>query len=75
MFDIHHLLMVNSLIAAGECLAFLLSHWLIHGGCPPTEGPHLLTTPLVTSVGGDKQSVTSWKGLFLLLLLLFSLCK
>lgn len=56
VFDIHHLLMGCSLIAAGECLASLLSHWLIHGEGPPTEGPHLLSVlgaPLLTYNGCD----------------------
>lgn len=51
VFDIHHLLMGCSLIAAGEYLDSLLSHWRIQGEGPPTEGPHLLSAvraPLLT---------------------------
>ena len=61
VFDIHHILMGCSLIAAGECLAALLSHWLIHGEGPPTGGPHLLSAlgaPLLTYNGYDTQKTT-----------------
>lgn len=67
VFDIHHLLMDCSLIAAGECLAALVSHWLIHGEGPPTEGPHLLSALgalLLTYNGCDTQKITC--GLFFL---------
>ncbi len=61
VFDIHHLLMGCSLIAAGECLAFLLSHWFLRGEGPPTEDPHLLSAlgaPLLTYNGCDTQKIT-----------------
>lgn len=56
-----------SLIAAGECLASLLSHWLIHGEGPPTEGPHLLSVlgaPLLTYNGCDTHKKNNLQGCF-----------
>lgn len=61
VFDIHHLLMDCSLIAAGERFNSLLSHWWIRGDGPPTEGPHLLSAPrapLLTYNGCDTQKIT-----------------
>lgn len=57
-FDIHNLLTGCSLIAAGVCLAPLLSHWQIRGKGPPAVPPRLLSAlgaALLTQSGCDTQ--------------------